>query len=401
MARRRRGRASAALVAALLVCAAGLSASHAAGTARTDRADARGPLDLATARLDQERGELVLELGTRGRWTGAELARDRRRSLCLYLAYGARRTPRGRVCVVRAGHAALRYATLDPTGRRLTSHPLRAVVSHSGQRLRARFAIDAAHLPVGAFRWTVRSTWVGRECPPGKADCQDALPDRGQVTGRIRAFRVVGCRAHAPWFHRGAKRRDRAVALTFDDGPSAYTPRFLSALERAHAHATFFLVGSEVGGRGADLRRALRDGDALGNHTYRHPDVSGGGSFARRQLASTSSAVARATHGYRPCVFRPPYGRSSGRLVDVARSLGMGTVEWDVDPNDYTRPGSYAIFRRVTSAVRPGSIVIMHDGGGDRSQTLAALPSIVHNLRARGYHLLTVPQMLGYAPVLR
>jgi peptidoglycan/xylan/chitin deacetylase (PgdA/CDA1 family) len=95
---------------------------------------------------------------------------------------------------------------------------------------------------------------------------------------------------------------------------------------------------------------------------------------------------------------RPPYGIAPPAVVGIARSLGLLTIQWDVDPTDWSRPGAAVIAQRVLSAVHAGSIVIMHDGGGDRSETVAALRTIVPGLLARGYHLVTVPQLLGLRP---
>jgi hypothetical protein len=98
-------------------------------------------------------------------------------------------------------------------------------------------------------------------------------------------------------------------------------------------------------------------------------------------------------------VFRPPYGAYDSSIVQIARSLGLATVLWNVDPSDYTLPGVSAIKQRVLAQVQPGSIIISHDGGGPRGQTLAAYPSIIAALRARGYRIVTIPQLLGFRPV--
>jgi peptidoglycan-N-acetylglucosamine deacetylase len=132
----------------------------------------------------------------------------------------------------------------------------------------------------------------------------------------------------------------------------------------------------------------------LGDHTWSHPDVSGGGAFASGQITSTASAIQRAT-GFRPCLFRAPYGAVSPSLIGLAHGLGLTTIQWDVDPRDWSLPGSRAIYSRIVGAARNGSIVLMHDGGGPRSQTLAALPGIIHTLRARGYGFVTVTQLTG------
>ncbi len=209
-----------------------------------------------------------------------------------------------------------------------------------------------------------------------------------------RPRKVIGCRAAGASYRLAGSPHRRVVALTFDDGPWPTTPQVLSILERNHIHATFFLIGEQVRGRESILRRALADGDVLGNHTYTHANVTGGG---YRQMASTQGAIRRAT-GYTPCLFRAPYGAVSGLAIRQARSLGMNTIEWSVDPRDWSRPGTGAIESRVLSAVRPGGIVLMHDGGGPRGETIAALPHIIATLRSRGYRFVTVPELLGLAP---
>ena len=114
-------------------------------------------------------------------------------------------------------------------------------------------------------------------------------------------------------------------------------------------------------------------------------------------MRPTQAAIHNAT-GFRPCLLRPPYGIAPAGVVRIVRSLGLLTIQWDVDPADWSRPGASVIAQRVLSAVRPGSIVIMHDGGGDRSETVQALGTIVPTLLARGYHLVTVPRLLGLRP---
>jgi peptidoglycan-N-acetylglucosamine deacetylase len=206
-------------------------------------------------------------------------------------------------------------------------------------------------------------------------------------------YRPVGCVAAGPSVDRTHGARRREVALTFDDGPSIYTQRFVQMLRAQKAVATFFMIGEQVtSGYRSILREELRDGDALGDHTWTHanlPTLSSGA--VRGQLSSTKAAIASLS-GYTPCVFRPPYDSS---VVDVARSLGLDTVTWEVDPADYTVPGVGAIEQRVLAQTQPGSIILSHDGGGPRLQTLDAYPHIIAALRARGYRFVTVPQLLG------
>jgi peptidoglycan/xylan/chitin deacetylase (PgdA/CDA1 family) len=111
--------------------------------------------------------------------------------------------------------------------------------------------------------------------------------------------------------------------------------------------------------------------------------------------------VIRQVSGYTPCVFRPPYGAYDRFIVAVARSLGLATIGWNVDPRDWARPGVRAIERTVLSQVRPGSIIVSHDGGGPRGETLAAYRKIIPALQRRGYRIVTIPQLLGYRLLYR
>jgi peptidoglycan/xylan/chitin deacetylase (PgdA/CDA1 family) len=185
------------------------------------------------------------------------------------------------------------------------------------------------------------------------------------------------------------------VALSFDDGPWPDTPAFVRMLEADHVPATFFMIGKQVSrSYQTTLLRELRAGDALGDHTFTHPDLVAN-SNVYGQLHSTIVAI-RGLTGYTPCVFRPPYGAYDQAVVRTASSLGLATVLWNVDPVDWALPGTAAIEQRVLAQVRPGSIVLSHDGGGPRGQTLAAYPHIIAVLRARGYRFETVPQLLGF-----
>lgn len=201
-----------------------------------------------------------------------------------------------------------------------------------------------------------------------------------------------------PYVAMGGRRR-REVALTFDDGPGPYTLRLLRVLKRRHVPATFFQVGFMVQYfPGAE--RALRADRAtvLGNHTESHPRLAG--TSAAFQAAQVDGALAaqRAAGVPRDTLFRPPYGLDDATTRAVLRARGLLTVLWSIDSHDYLRPGTSTIVARVLDQARPGSIVLMHDAGGDRTQTIAALPAIVTSLRRRGYRLVTVPQLLRDNP---
>jgi peptidoglycan/xylan/chitin deacetylase (PgdA/CDA1 family) len=209
-------------------------------------------------------------------------------------------------------------------------------------------------------------------------------------------YRLIGCRSHGSDAYLHGPRR-REVAIGFDDGPSRETPAFVRMLERSRAPATFFMIGKLVSAPYRDmLLRELRDGDVLGDHTFTHADLTRSGG-ASAQLHQTIAAI-RSLTGYTPCVFRPPYGAYDKSVIRSARALGLATVLWNVDPSDYLQPGTGTIERRILAQVQPGSIIISHDGGGSRRQTLAAYPRVIAKLRARGYRIVTIPELLGFRP---
>jgi peptidoglycan/xylan/chitin deacetylase (PgdA/CDA1 family)/sulfur carrier protein ThiS len=184
-----------------------------------------------------------------------------------------------------------------------------------------------------------------------------------------------------------------AVALTFDDGPSLYTPRILAVLQRYDVPATFFTIGylADVDREFVDAELAA--GMQVGNHSYNHPQVPPFGTLPDPllfdEIALGADSVRRA--GGSPTVFRPPAGSVSPAVVRDADRLRERVVLWSVDPGDWKAGATAAgIARSVLGGVRPGSIVVLHDGGGDRSATVAALPTIIRGIRRRGLRLVTV-----------
>lgn len=208
---------------------------------------------------------------------------------------------------------------------------------------------------------------------------------------------VAATLAYTPFVTAGGA-RGREVALTFDDGPGPYTPSVLSALEQHNVRATFFAIGKMERYFSSSTERALRDGDVVGDHTETHPQLARLSAHEQREQLVEQAARIELVGGPRPKLFRPPYGSFNATTMRELRALDMLMVLWSVDTQDYLLPGVPAILERVLANVRPGAIVLMHDGGGDRSQTIAALPLIIRGLRDRGYHLVTVPELLRDAP---
>ncbi len=267
----------------------------------------------------------------------------------------------------------------------------------SSSDLTGSFLPSAVGLSYRQFRWQVLTTLKASRCVPQTTDptgCSAWFP-RLPALAKVHVPQVVGCVPSGLPFVSHGPATGRMIALTFDDGPWPDTPQFLDILEREHVHATFFQIGEQVGtfGQAVD-RRMLADGDMIGDHTWSHANVAGDGPFAAGQIASTAGAI-HALTGFTPCLFRAPGGSVSGALIGEARSMGFTTINWDIDPRDWARPGTGAILSNVLANAHPGAIVIQHDGGGDRSQTLAALPQEIAALRGRGYQFVTVTELLG------
>jgi peptidoglycan/xylan/chitin deacetylase (PgdA/CDA1 family) len=190
----------------------------------------------------------------------------------------------------------------------------------------------------------------------------------------------------------GGERRE--VALTFDDGPGPYTDRVLNVLRREHVPATFFIVGSMLRYFRPQLDREIRERFVIGDHTMSHPSLRGKPRDVQLAEIGGDAGLLHGDGAAMPRLFRPPYGLFDRRTLEVLRRRNMLAVLWAVDSRDYTRPGVPVIVHNVLSKVKSGSIVMMHDAGGDRSQTIAALPEIIRRLRKRGYRLVTVPRLL-------
>jgi peptidoglycan/xylan/chitin deacetylase (PgdA/CDA1 family) len=178
-----------------------------------------------------------------------------------------------------------------------------------------------------------------------------------------------------------------AIALTIDDGPDpVYTPQVLRLLHKYQVTATFSMIGIHVAAYPHLARAVAEAGHAIANHTWTHAWLAGlPAPVVHDELAQASRAI-RAAAGVQPRLFRAPYGAWSAEVIKLCGQMSMVPLDWSVDPRDWTRPGVRSIVRTIMTNTRPGSIILEHDGGGNRSQTVAALRIVLPRLLHEGYH---------------
>jgi peptidoglycan/xylan/chitin deacetylase (PgdA/CDA1 family) len=199
--------------------------------------------------------------------------------------------------------------------------------------------------------------------------------------------------AYTP-FVRVAGAQHREVALTFDDGPGPYTPQIVSVLERANVPATFFEVGVLEKYFHVATSEIVARGYPIGDHTLSHAPMSKLNMATQQaQLLEQTSLVGNYGAPF-PRLFRPPYGLWNATTLKLLHRYRMLMVLWTVDTSDYREPGTEAIVDSAVAGARPGAIILLHDAGGNRSETVAALPRIIRGLKARGYKLVTIPRLL-------
>jgi peptidoglycan/xylan/chitin deacetylase (PgdA/CDA1 family) len=187
----------------------------------------------------------------------------------------------------------------------------------------------------------------------------------------------------------------KVVALTFDDGPSQYTPRVVAALEQTHTPATFFCIGQQAEADRTEIVRLKAAGFEVENHTWNHALLT------RLTFDQVVQEIRLTEEVVGPTRYlRPPGGYYNPIVREAVASQGMMLIRWNVDTRDWQHQDIPWILSRVETEVRPGSIILMHDGGGDRSQTASAVPLMIAWLRSQGYGFVTVNQLLtgGYGP---
>jgi peptidoglycan/xylan/chitin deacetylase (PgdA/CDA1 family) len=227
----------------------------------------------------------------------------------------------------------------------------------------------------------------------------------------VAAASAAGYQSMAPtgqWFGRtftGLGQGSKQLALTYDDGPNdPHTLRLLEVLARHHVQATFFLIGRYVEQRPDIVRDLVKAGHVVGNHTFTHPLlIFKSERELRAQLDNCDRALTDGV-GEHSNLFRPPFGGRRPAVLRIARQMGLEPIMWNVTGYDWNTPSAEHIEHKVTSQVRGGNVILLHDGGhrdfgADRSYTVTATDRLISRYRAEGYEFVTVPEMMGKAVV--
>ncbi|MBD2293797.1 polysaccharide deacetylase family protein [Anabaena sphaerica FACHB-251] len=186
----------------------------------------------------------------------------------------------------------------------------------------------------------------------------------------------------------------KVIALTFDDGPwPKSTAQVLDILKKNNIKGTFFVLGQNVKNYPDLSRRIVAEGHSIANHTWHHWYHHMNPQTAAYEVANTTDIIFKTT-GVKTGLFRPPGGNMTNGVAAYARSNKYAIIMWSSDSIDYSRPGVPRLINNIFKAAKPGGIVLMHDGGGDRTHTVKALPEVISKFRKQGYKFVTIPEML-------
>jgi peptidoglycan-N-acetylglucosamine deacetylase len=232
----------------------------------------------------------------------------------------------------------------------------------------------------------------------------------GYLIGAVAAAAsAAGYQSMAPtgqWFGRtftGLGPGSKQLALTYDDGPNdPHTQRLLDVLARHKVHATFFLIGRYVQQRPDIVRELVKAGHVVGNHTFAHPLlIFQSAQELRSQLDKCDRALTDAV-GEHSNLIRPPFGGRRPAVLRIARRMGLEPIMWNVTGYDWDATSAEHIERKVTSRVRGGNVILLHDGGhrvfgADRSYTVTATDRLISRYKSEGYEFVTIPEMMRKA----
>lgn len=362
------------------------------------------PLAVSSSSLTQDGLHVVWSVRLAGRFSADGLAGERR-ALCLLIERAKTGTVAGQACIVPGPapkhNAELEYAHVTRKGPG-TGRIVGSVSRNGAYALTASFTPSQVGWSYASLRWQVMSTLRPPKCTPPKPNrvgCFTLFPAKPTLV-KLHTPQVVGCVPSGSSLVFNGPSNVHDIALTFDDGPWNAPPTidFVNLLAHYHVPATFFEIGEQINEfdpTGSIEKQMLADGDMIGDHTWTHPDMVRLSPSAQQSEIQETANEIKAQTGFEPCLWRPPDGAFSTQLVDLARSLGFLTINWDVDTRDWSLPGTSAIYNAAVNGAHDGAIIIQHFGGGPRYETYAAIPQEIATLRARGYRFVTVAQMLG------
>jgi len=222
------------------------------------------------------------------------------------------------------------------------------------------------------------------------------VPGQGTVAKGLRSGEEVTRRTVVPPVP-PARMVDREIALTFDDGPWSTTPAVLAVLKEKQVHAMFCIVGYTLNPEGvAHAKQVVAEGHSVCNHTVHHDEQlpQKPQSVIEAEILGGNDLLTDRVGTPKPTFYRPPGGSLSPAVIATAKGQGQTVIMWTVDPADYRKPPAAEIVTRVIGGLRPGAIILLHDGGGDRTQTVAAIGPIIDQARALGYVFVT-PDKVG------
>ena len=253
----------------------------------------------------------------------------------------------------------------------------------------SQYPRPSAHQPAASESGNPPSADAPRQPAPPALRARTGQPTKPHIRQRSQfrpSDRSTADRSRKSPSRPSAKRSAKhggTVYLTFDDGPSQYTPAILRILRATNSTATFFELGFRQANYPGAAAQVRAEGSSVGNHTYDHPDLT---------ALKPSEIRSQLTRGPRGRCMRPPYGATNPGVRRIIAQQGLREVLWSIDTLDWSRPGTAKIVKAATGpSVQAGSIVLMHDGGGDRSQTVAALPKIIRTLQQRGFVVRRIP----------
>ncbi|WP_072336234.1 MULTISPECIES: polysaccharide deacetylase family protein [unclassified Paenibacillus] len=197
----------------------------------------------------------------------------------------------------------------------------------------------------------------------------------------------------------------KQIALTFDDAPdTTYTPQVLDILKKYKVRATFFLIGSQAQKHPAIVKRIVQEGHVIGNHSYSHPLFTKLSQTGFQDQIEQTGHILKPLIGYMPKLIRPPYGEIKESQLLWASEKGYLIVNWNVDSLDWKQLGEAQVTSNILNHVTAGSIVLQHSGGGASQNlkgTVQALPRVIEALQAKGYRIVTLPELLRVTKSIR